>query len=147
VDGGGRRLSSCPPPRFVWKDKENCAFGAGSRRVSLLPKQTSARLSNLHERAVGAEVLAPAQLSGECLPCLVKCRRPQKSCLSGAQHREFFFAAGTNLARRAFVAARKSQNLCSNGEATSRLFRIPGLPRRPAGGFATAQWRLAMTWF
>jgi len=80
----------------------------------------------LHERAVGAEVLAPAQLSGECESFLGEVQAPAKKLFERRAAPRVLFCSWNELRKATCAAARKSQYLCSDGEAA-------------------AQWRLAMT--
>jgi len=59
-------------------------FASGAKTLAATPRQRRNFLHPSTQNAAAGEGLVPAQLSGECLPCFVKCRRPQMSCLSEA---------------------------------------------------------------
>jgi len=90
------------------KDSHSPLNCAGAKTSA--PTARSCKLDFLYPstQSAAGEGLVPAQLSGECLIFLTKRRRPQKTCLNGAQRSELFFAAETSLENCAFAAARSN---------------------------------------
>ncbi|MCL2700006.1 MAG: hypothetical protein FWE68_06815 [Defluviitaleaceae bacterium] len=91
-------------------------FASGAKTLAATPRQRRNFLYPSTQNAAAGEGLVPAQLSGECESFLGEVQAPAKKLFERGAAPRVLFCSRNELRKATFAAARKSQNLCSDGD-------------------------------